>query len=85
MIDFIEHYLDGLPEWFNGRHNNNKLYVKHQQELWRLPFTYFHTEPCISFKTGNGIRRGTQITKEGTDELPIWGNITNLKEQYETK
>jgi hypothetical protein len=83
MIKFIEHYLEGLPEWYDGRPNDNKLYMKHQKELWRLPFTFFHTSPCLSFKTGNGIRKGTQITDEGATELPIWGDIINLKKQYD--
>jgi hypothetical protein len=86
MISFIEHYLDGLPEWFGTRPLPTdrffKTYQQHQKELWRLPFTFFHTDPCLSFKTGNGVMMATKTSGEKVDNLPIWGNIKELKEKY---
>lgn len=87
MIKFIEHYLEELPEWFDGRPEKGKddfysTYYQHQKELWRLPFTFFHTEPCLSFKTGAGVRKSTNTEGDGVADLPVWGDITSLKEKY---
>jgi hypothetical protein len=86
MIKFIEWYLDGLPKMFNGRPSEADpfyhTYMKHQKALWKLPFTFFETSPCLSFKTGNGVRKGTNVVGEGVSDLYYWGNINYLREQY---
>jgi len=83
MIKFIEHYLDGLPMWFNGKPNKNKIYRQHQKELWRLPFTFIHTNPCITFKTSNSVNKKTKVEDYQVNTLPIWDNINKLKNEYE--
>jgi len=86
MIDFIEGYLEGLPLWFDGRPDETMpfydTYIKHQKELWRLPFTFFGCLPCLSFKTGNGVRKATEVEQHRVRELPYWGEIISLKEKY---
>jgi len=85
MIDFIEHYLEGLPEWFDGRPSKEdsfyNTYMEHQKELWALPFTYFETDPCISFKR-NGVNKKTKVLGYIVQELPVWGDIISLKQKY---
>jgi len=83
MKDFITEYLKGLPEWYDGRPQESddffQTYFEHQKKLWKLPFTFFHSNPCVSFKTGAGVRKKTNIEGAGISDLPVWGNI----KQYE--
>lgn len=86
IIDVLENSLKGLPEWFDGR---NVPYINKEQRnaFHHMPYELFHGDvPCISFKTGNGVRGWTK-TKNGEEnsskELPHWGNIESLKEKYE--
>lgn len=86
MKEFITHYLDGLPEWFPQRPVPSdafyETYLAHQKELWRLPFTYFQTWPCISFKTKRGVNRGTSVTTDTSSYLRYWGTPEELRSRY---
>jgi hypothetical protein len=86
IINKLEESLEGLPEWFDGR---EVPYVSKEQRnaFHHMPYELFHGEvPCISFKTGDGVRGWTR-TKKGdeniSDTLPHWGNSIDLKKKYE--
>lgn len=86
MKDFVAEYLKGLPKWFDGRPDASCMwlnrYQRHQKRLWRLPFTFFHTSPCVSFKTGRGVRPGTNVEGQGVEDLEYWGNINHLRAKF---
>jgi hypothetical protein len=86
MKDFVAEYLRGLPKWHDGRPDASctwlNRYFRHQKRLWRLPFNFFHTSPCVSFKTGRGVRPGTNTEGEGVANLEYWGNIRKLRQHY---
>jgi hypothetical protein len=89
MKDFVHEYLKGLPEWFDGRPDASctwfNRYLRHQKRLWRLPFTFFDTSPCLSFKTGRGVRPGTNTEGMAIPFLQPWGDINELRKIYEIK
>lgn len=86
IIRTLEESLEGLPEWFDGK---KVPYVNKEQRnaFHHMPYELFHGEvPCVSFKTGDGVRGWTK-TKKGEEnmstELPHWGNSIELKKRYE--
>lgn len=47
-------------------------------------FEYWESEnPCVSFKTGNGMRKHSPTGSMEFDSLPYWGNIGELRKYYE--
>lgn len=47
-------------------------------------YEYFTTKiPCVSFKTGNGMRLHTVTKDEPVYELPYWGTVEHLRKEYE--
>jgi len=43
----------------------------------------FRTEyPCLTIKTGQGMRRHTASGSTPVYELPYWGKATDLREKY---
>lgn len=46
---------------------------------------YFKTKnPCVSFKTGKGMRLHTVTKDEELQEIPYWGKASDLRKKYET-
>jgi hypothetical protein len=51
--------------------------------LYKCEFSMFYTsQPCVSFKTGNGVRYMTNTTTEKADKLPLWGSAEDLRRLY---
>lgn len=89
IIKLLEEFLDGAPEWLDGV-NSPPRYDKNgvvKDNLYQqTPFRYFGGEiPCISFKTGDGMRWQTNLLsgKENWQRnLPYWGEVGNLRKEY---
>jgi len=80
LIKEYEKYLKGQPEWWDGPLNIGKA---GNSPLMNLKPYFFTGDPCVSFKTGNGLRNITNvIKKDRVRELPVWGNIKKLRKQY---
>lgn len=46
-------------------------------------YEYFNTKiPCVSFKTGNGMRLHTVTKDEPVYELPYWGTVDEIRKNY---
>jgi len=76
LIEKYEEFFQGLPEWSLARMG------KDNYPLFGEAFSWFGGDPCISFKTGQGVRCMTNTLKEKEASLPYWGDITKLKEEY---
>lgn len=75
-----EYYLALLKDLYANKpmwDEQNKKWPGEVFPTWK----YFSTEiPCLSFKTGDGLRKMTQVMREGhTETLPYWGNMDNLR------
>lgn len=87
MREFLKGYLSRLPEWFDGRPSKNdecySSFIRSQNKLWKLPFTFFTSSPCITFKTKHGVNIFAGVEKDqSVEELPYWGHITNIRKLY---
>ena len=85
VINRIEEQLKGQPMWYDGR-EYIKDNGKKRLTLRKMPFEFFHGDtPLISFKTGNGVRMGTDVMK-GREyrkmNLPVIGNANELRSKY---
>ncbi len=78
-IKRLKELFDGLPEW-------STEYKNFPREIHKKLFNsyeYFETKyPCISFKTGQGMRKHSPSDEIPVYELPYWGPIKSLREKY---
>ena len=66
IIDVLEKYLKDPHIDYNGE-----------------PFEYFTGKvPCVSFKTGDGMRAGSGFEKDKKKFLPYWGDVNSLRKKY---
>lgn len=85
LIEFLEKNLEGLPKWHDGK---EVPYVSSDQRkaFHCMKYELFHGEiPCVSFKTGNGVRDFTNTMRGDINrayELPHWGSANELKREY---
>ena len=81
LIEKYEKFLENSPEWFNGE----SVITKKGKEPFRgYSWKTFSGVPCISFKTGNGMRQSTptQNNIPPVRNLPYWGDINDLRNKY---
>jgi len=76
LIDQYEKFFEDKPEWSNLRLGKNNY------PLFAEPFSWFTGTPCVSFKTGKGVRAFTNTLKHRETTLPYWGDVEKLKEKY---
>lgn len=81
LIEKLEAFLDGKPEWFDGK---LKLEGEEPFRHWKGGTPRFSGPPCLSFKTGRGVSKHTNTMDEKADTLPVWGTLTDIKERYAT-
>ena len=81
-----EYYLKRLNELFKGApqwSKEEKNFPKERGKKLFNSYETFETEfPCISFKTGKGMRQHTNTLEEEFKELPYWGTVEAFKEKY---
>ena len=79
--------------WSNGAQIANREWVIKTLEKYMVDepkvdyngalFEYIHGEiPCISFKTGDGMRAGSGFEKERKKFLPHWGSVEEIRKKY---
>jgi hypothetical protein len=85
IVRYFKEFLAGYPEWLDGEVRpiigRDKIV-----EYYKISFNLFDCAvPCVSFKTGNGMRPGTRTLSGAGNRaaaLPHWGNIADLKRKY---
>lgn len=82
LIREYERHLKGQPEWHDGKIIIGK---KGDSPLMNVNAEHFTGDPCVSFKTGNGLKNVTNILKGDGNILkwlPVWGDIKELRKKY---
>jgi hypothetical protein len=75
-IERLKYLLNGLPDWSLEYKNFPKEIHKSLFDS----FEYFRTKfPCISFKTGKGMRKHSNSDEVPIYNLPHWGDIKSLR------
>jgi hypothetical protein len=78
-ISRLRHLLEGLPMWNTEMKNFPKEIKK--KLFWH--FETFETDyPCISFKTGLGMRKYSRSDENPVYELPYWGSTKEVIRKY---
>jgi len=81
-----EYYLKRLAELFKGApqwSTEEKNFPRERGKKFFNKFEYFETEdPCISFKTGKGMRQHTTTFDEKFYELSYWGTCEEFRKEY---
>lgn len=77
LIQKYTEYFVGLPEWSVGK-------LSKKYPFYKCPFGWFSGQPCVSFKTGDGVRATTNVIKDFPHEkvLQPWGTIKDLRMEY---
>lgn len=78
-IKRLKELLEGQPQWSMEMKNFPKEIGKTLFE----EFEYFETKnPCVSFKSGLGMRKHSATGSTEIYELPYWGEIKELRRRY---
>ena|SRR3990167_2242140 len=81
-IDRLKGLFGNAPQWDTTLKNWPKEWGK---KLFN-EFEYFKTDyPCLSFKTGLGMRSHSPHGETRWHKLPYWGDTLELIQKYETK
>ena len=79
-IERLKHLFEGQPQWDIGMKN----FPKEIKKKLFSKFETFETEfPCISFKTGKGMRKYSVSDGVPVENLPYWGSVKDLRIKYE--
>lgn len=86
LIKALEEHLEGQPEWYDGRFVIKDKKGRHKKSPFIRPNESFGGDiPCVSFKTGKGVRWMTDFMKGRNNmarRLPYWGHFENLKKDF---
>jgi hypothetical protein len=79
-IERLKMLLYGQPVW-------STYYKNFPKEIGKKlfdEFEYFETEnPCVSFKTGKGMRKHSNTDEVPVYKLKYWGSVVELRKHYE--
>jgi hypothetical protein len=85
LLKRLEVYLEHLPKWHDGVWEGFRR-LRMRPPFHRYPITTFETKyPCISFKTGKGLRRYTALLPNipKVNKLPFWGTEEEVLRRME--
>jgi hypothetical protein len=81
-----EFYIKRLKMLFEGQPEWNASIKNFPKEIGKMLFDEFEywesKNPCLSFKTGNGMRKHSPTGETKVFELPYWGSIKILCDKY---
>lgn len=81
-----EFYIERLKELFKGIPEWSVDYKNFPKEIHKSLFDEFKTFetkfPCISFKTGRGMRKHSNSDEIPVYTLPGWGSTEELRKEY---
>ena len=79
-IKRLHELLDDQPMW----NTEMKNFPKEIGKPYFDSYEYFETKyPCLSFKTGKGMRKHSPSDEVPIYDLPYWGSIKELRLKYE--
>jgi hypothetical protein len=80
FLERLERLFEGQPQWSTEFKN----FPKEIHKALFDEFEYFESDnPCISFKTGRGMRKHSNSDEIPVYELPFWGTARELRKIYE--
>lgn len=78
-LDRLRKIFEGEPQWDATKKN----FPKEKGMKLFDEMTYFETKnPCISFKTGMGMRRFSHSDRTPIQNITFWGNGEELRKKY---
>ena len=82
LIHVLEYMLKDFPDWYDKEYQKEHRYIN--ELLLTAKFRTFSINiPPISFKTDNGMHRGTPCRFSGkTRDLPYWGECHELVRKF---
>lgn len=79
LLDRLNLLLEGQPDWNTDMKNFPKEIGLPFLEGWET----FTTEyPCLTIKTGGGMRKHTASGSTKIYKLPYWGTVKELREKF---
>lgn len=82
-INRLEYLFEGAPEWSVEEKNFPKERNKGEDIFTKNQIQRFETEyPCISIKSGNGMRHYSHSERIPINELPYWGDGKAFRKTY---
>lgn len=82
-IKRLEELFEGAPEWSVGEKNFPKERGKGEDIFRTAQIERFETKnPCISIKSGRGMRHYSHSDRTPIYELPYWGNGKTFRKTY---
>jgi hypothetical protein len=79
-LEVLEKLFEGMPEWSIEDKNFPKE-RHHQDDIPDRQEVYMSENPCISFKTGKGMRHYSNTEREPIYDIPYWGNSKLLRKK----
>jgi len=83
-----KHYIKILEKWFKGApmwSPEEKSFPKERWkkfDVWDKQELYSTKDPCVSFKTGNGMRNNTPAKNSPIESIDYWGRGRDLKIKF---
>ncbi|OGH18280.1 MAG: hypothetical protein A2868_01525 [Candidatus Levybacteria bacterium RIFCSPHIGHO2_01_FULL_40_15b] len=82
-IQRLEYLFEGAPEWSVDEKNFPKERGKGEDIFTADQVEKFETEyPCISIKSGKGMRHYSHSERAPIYDLPYWGNGKDFRRKY---
>ncbi|MDP1729045.1 MAG: hypothetical protein Q8L27_02470 [archaeon] len=78
-IKRLKYLFEGAPTWSTKEKNFPKTRGKKFFDSFE---TFTTTNPCISFKSGKGMRHYTHSERIPIYSLPYWGDSKDLRKKY---
>lgn len=78
LLDRLLFLFDGEDMWNTDKQN----FPKEKGLSFFDRFKTFHSQPCISFKSGKGMRKYSHSDRVSVYELPYWGDSRKLCRFY---
>jgi hypothetical protein len=82
-IKRLEKLFAGAPEWCVEEKSFPKERWK-KEDVWDTPQLYTTENPCISFKTGRGMRKTSPAQNTPIESVAYWGSGRELRRKYLT-
>lgn len=82
-LKILKGLFKDFPQWSTEIQDNNFPKGRHkQQDIPDRQEFYSSLNPCISFKTGNGMRYASSSVRIPVYRLPYWGSTRRLKRKF---
>lgn len=80
-LNVLNKLFEGAPDWSVEEKSFPKERHRHRDIFNEILF-FKSTNPCVSFKTGQGMRWSTRTSANPIDKIPYWGLPKDIQKQY---